>query len=182
MSENVYVVLDNKLAMEATFNNVIVIEDKFKTGYECKTCDGAGHLGERCPSCEGTGFLGESACYNCGNTNEYSKRIYTGFVACKDCKGKGTSSGLVVPNNAERRPTTGSIVSVGPEVALNKDTGEPIFKLGDHVLFTQYSGHGITYKQNKTVRVLNEKEIITRLFRLKEANKLTEHEMGEVTA
>lgn len=178
---NVYTVLDNKLAMEATFNNVIVIEDKFKTGYECKTCNGKGHVGEPCLSCEGTGVLGDSVCYSCGNANEYSKRIYTGFVACQDCKGKGTQGGLVVPNTSERRPTTGTVVSVGPDVALNS-TGDPIFKLGDHVLFTQYSGHGITYKQQKTVRVLNEKEVITKLHRLKEADRLTEDEMGEVTS
>lgn len=180
MSSNIYTVLDNKLAMEATFNYVIVLEDTFKTGYECKTCGGAGHLGEKCPVCEGTGNIDGTPCYKCGNDSRI-ERIWTGFVPCKTCDGKGTAGGLIVPNTSERRPTTGKIVSVGPDISRNL-VGEPVFKLGDHVLFTQYSGHGITYKQKKSVRVLNEKEIITKLYRLKEADKLTEDDMGEVTA
>src|SRR5437868_3186778 len=46
--------IEDNFALEALDNFIIVQEDKFRTGYECKACDGEGHGTTVCPSCNGS--------------------------------------------------------------------------------------------------------------------------------
>jgi chaperonin GroES len=59
---------------------------------------------------------------------------------------------IIVPDKAQRRPTTGTVVAVG---ALMKE-----YKIGDRVLYAQFSGTGINLKNQPAYRILNENEIL----------------------
>lgn len=52
---------------------------------------------------------------------------------CKDCDGHGAL--LIIPEVSERRPTTGVIVSIGPDVQH--------LKIGQGVMFSSFAGHKI---------------------------------------
>jgi co-chaperonin GroES (HSP10) len=115
------------MTLEASEDRIIVVEDEFKSGYECRTCDGAGWL--ECDNCKGTGkstISKDARCSQCqGNKH----------IICPECKGKQViEGGLVIPEASERRPTTGVIVSTGPRVSAN-------YERGKSVIYTSFSGH-----------------------------------------
>ena len=114
----------NPFALEAGGAYIIVLEDKFKTGYECKTCDGDGYLKDTdCSLCKGTGHEldnsgkpTEAFCRECGRQRGTLGLIEAiGKATCKDCKGQGAT--IVIPQSAAQRPTTGTIMSIGHEVS-----------------------------------------------------------------
>lgn len=65
-AEPMLAVIDDSIALEALDDFVIVQEDKFRTGYECKACDGSGHGKEVCHVCKGTKLETiDDVCDNC---------------------------------------------------------------------------------------------------------------------
>lgn len=60
---------------------------------------------------------------------------------------------IVVPDKAQRRPTTGTVVDIGT-------MEQPPCKIGDKVLFAQYSGTGIRLRNQPAYRVLSREEIL----------------------
>src|SRR5690348_13340388 len=52
--EPILALIEDNFALEALDNFIIVQEDKFRTGYECKACDGEGHGTTVCPKCKGS--------------------------------------------------------------------------------------------------------------------------------
>src|SRR5215831_8410647 len=106
---------------------LLVIEDEFRSGYECRTCNGTGTAS--CTECQGKGSYEREGlkfkCSECDGKGEYK---------CRDCGGKGAL--LVVPDQSVRRPTTGRGVSVGPGKLNEHGTLMPmIYKVGDDVLY-----------------------------------------------
>jgi hypothetical protein len=95
-----------ELTLEAHADRIVVVEDEFRSGYECATCGGTGNI--KCADCsDGTSAVNPLIkCKSCAGTT---------WILCADCGGKGAL--LVIPEQSERRPTTGTIVSVGPDVA-----------------------------------------------------------------
>src|SRR6267142_5973894 len=94
---------------EAHFDRIIVLQDDFRSGLECKRCLGRDVRKEisviSCENCNGTGksvIVKDGKCSMCSGD---------GVIPCPECKGKGGT--LILPENAERRPTTGTIVSAG---------------------------------------------------------------------
>lgn len=117
------------MTMEAAGDRIIVVEDEFKSGYECGMCEGAGTL--ICENCNGTGKSSISKDARCSQCQGRKS------VTCPECKGKTVvEGGLVVPEASVRRPTTGTIVSVGPDVTLRGR-----FARADSVIYTSFSGH-----------------------------------------
>src|SRR5258708_38336566 len=45
VNKAILAVIDSEVAMEALNDNIIILEDPFRTGFECKRCDGEGHVG-----------------------------------------------------------------------------------------------------------------------------------------
>src|SRR4029077_19176848 len=101
----------------------LVVEDEFRSGYECQRCKGDGRIS--CDNCRGSGTVRTKfRCTPCeGN----------GRLTCPDCGGKGGL--LVIPDVSKRRPTTGKVVSGGEKTKY--------FKLGDNVMFSNFAGHAI---------------------------------------
>lgn len=162
---NSYAVIEGRMALEAFGRRVVVREDKFRTGYECKTCDGDGFIDESCGFCKGRGL--EVTQDLSGNDMEVSCRVCkgTGKKVCPDCNGKGGL--LIAPESSQRRPTTGRVMSVGDECKK--------LKVGDHVLYGNYAGTLIEFKNKTAVRILGEDEVISKIYSVRGFN------MGQVT-
>ena len=61
---------------------------------------------------------------------------------------------LVIPDNAKRRPTTGIIVAIGPDVDAER------VQVGRKVIYPQFSGSGCEFRGNGCWRVLSVDEIL----------------------
>lgn len=149
MAEQVNEWLFAGVAFEAFGDRILVIEDEFRSGYECKACDGAGF--HACSGCGGTGrstFVGHARCGICSGD---------GKIPCMACGGKGGT--LIIPDTGKRRPTTGEIVSVGANV---KD-----LKVGDSVMYGSFTGHVSELEaqsgEKVVLRTLHEAEILAKV-------------------
>lgn len=135
----------NDIDFSAWGDRLLILEDAFRSGYECQTCLGSGKV--VCHNCGGNGRVGENnlMCSHCQAIGE---------VTCPDCDGKGGL--LVVPEDQQRRPTTGRIVSVGPKVTA--------LRVGESVLYSSYAGHTLDlYRasgEKVVLRVIHEPEVL----------------------
>ena len=145
----VYVV-DGKIALKAAEDKIIVLLDKFKTGYECTMCggDGAGRVCEDCNKTPGLSRLG-SVCKSCNGVPDR-------FVGkdCPACNGRGSS--IIVPESSKALPTSGIIVSVGPKCQERK--------VGQRVLFGAHVGYFLPFKGNVRLRTMREYEPLADIF------------------
>ena len=58
-----------------------------------------------------------------------------------------TAGGIVIPDNAKEKPTQGEVVAVGEGKALdNGSLRAPKVKVGDKVIYGQYSGSAYTHE------------------------------------
>lgn len=160
LKKNVTIITDKgkSLALEATGDQMIVLQDKFRTGFECKTCDGECYTNVICSYCHGIGTVGEgdliNFCNVCSNPQLRHGHWRKGFQPCVDCNGKGAL--LVAPDIAQRKATSGTIVSVGPECEY--------FQPGQRVLYSIFAGTEIEFKQKAVVRIMHEHEVMCRLW------------------
>ncbi|MBZ2202263.1 co-chaperone GroES [Lentilactobacillus hilgardii] len=68
--------------------------------------------------------------------------------------------GIVLADNAKKKPQTGTIVAVGEGRVLdNGQTVAPVVKKGDTVMFDKYAGTEIE-DNDKSYLVLHEKDIV----------------------
>lgn len=97
-AEPMLAVIDDSIALEALDDFVIVQEDKFRTGFECKTCDGTGHSNVVCKRCKGTKQeVVDDRCDGCGGTGQV-RNLFRAlddtsnepkWKTCNDCSGSG---------------------------------------------------------------------------------------------
>ena len=121
-------------------DRVLVKEDDFRSGYDCTACNKSGRV--TCAACGGSGkskVVTHAKCSDCGGA---------GNVACAACNGKGAL--LYIPENSERRPTSGEIVSLGPDCTK--------LSLGQSVIYSNFAGHAMDI-DNIVLRILHESEI-----------------------
>lgn len=139
---------------EAGDDRLIVIQDDFKSGYECEVCGDKEHRTIRggetgktvsvvdCENCKGEGSYkkGDNTirCVHCGGS---------GKVICPACEGKGSPT-IVLAEDDKGRPTTGVVMSVG--------RGVDKYHIGDRVCYPSFAGHafdltGLDPVTNKTV-------------------------------
>jgi len=70
-----------------------------------------------------------------------------------------TAGGIVLPGTAKEKPTQGEVLAVGRGKPLdNGDIRAMSVKVGDRVLFGQYSGNTVKIDGDEVV-ILNESEI-----------------------
>lgn len=156
--------LSGLFVLEALGDRLIIQEDKFKTGYECHTCDGDGFIKEDCGFCVGRGKPPGYEDVNNDNSEGTPCRLCSisrgmwgmiqgqGLKTCIDCNGKGAT--IVIPQQSERRPTSGVIHSMGPDVENKK------LCPGTRVLYTIFAGTAIDFKGKGTCRIMHENEIM----------------------
>jgi hypothetical protein len=180
---NVIGLVELGIGLEAIGDNILVLIDTYRSGYECSMCRGTGKLKRkaRCvcdpdvPDAElnfprGSRNRFDAPCGFCGG-DYVSKRI-DDVVTCSLCKGKGSS--LIIPDTAKSLPTTGVILSVGPDVtrggiAVNK-----------RVICTAHSGVGIPMKGNIPVKVYRQHEPLCVLYNIKKDGTANKDEPGEL--
>lgn len=178
MNNNSYVIIKKTdgtpdFAIEASGDRLIIEEDKFRTGTECKTCDGEGHLNVECPNCKGTKLDDGEVCRAC-----FVRGVGPiGYEPCTDCRGAG---GLIVaPDTAKMRPTSGTIRSVGRDantddkgrMITESDGTTPWLKIGDRVIYALFAGTAMEFKQRGVCRILHKNEIIGKLYGLENVGK-----------
>jgi co-chaperonin GroES (HSP10) len=155
-----YAVINEEIAIESLFDRVVIVEDKFRSGYECITCNGLKHTGVQCKYCKGTTFHKgkpeNGACPDCSTGGGPLARSL-GYEICPSCKGTGSSSIVMPEEKEDTRPTIGTIQSIGSLVKT--------VQVGDRVGYTNFSGHifDIGRKDKIKIRILKESEILFRL-------------------
>jgi len=189
--ENRFVVVADEFVLEVIGDRLAIEEDKFRTGRECKSCDGDGYTSANCPMCVERGYPpGVEAtaddntaipCRLC--TSQHGRGVFglalgKGKKTCEECNGKGAL--IVLPQETERRTTTGVIRSAGPDISkCPLCHGKQIFegnlcercegsgtllKVGDRVIFTIFAGTGIHFMHKGTCRVCHENEIMGKVY------------------
>lgn len=148
--KNLVLVVGGKIALRAIEDKIIILLDKFKSGYECSMCGGSGE-GRRCVDCvNGVNSRG----FKCKVCDGVPDRWLGG--TCPQCKGKGST--IVIPDSAKALPTSGTIVSVGSDCKKRK--------IGQRVVFGAHVGFYLPFKGNVRLRMMRETEPLCELFLL----------------
>lgn len=149
--DNVIFVIAGKLGLEAIEDKILILIDKFRSGYECKDCGETG-IYINC-ECERLGTPGrkingkfDKTCPYC-NGDDSTRELRKGKT-CSSCKGTGST--LLMPENARAIPTSGVIVSIGPLCKIRE--------IGERVLFGAHTGYYLPFKGNAKIRVMREDE------------------------
>ena len=182
---NIIGLIELGVGLEAVGDNILVLIDSYRSGYECTVCKGTGklHRVSRCvcdpdisddrldfPRGSRNRFGAE--CETCNGS--YLEMRIDDVVTCNKCEGKGAI--LVIPENAKSLPTTGIILSMGPEVtrkgiALNK-----------RVVCTPHSGVGLPMKGNIPVKVYRQHEPLCVMYNIKKDGTANKDEPGELVS
>jgi hypothetical protein len=151
--DNIIFVIAGKIGLEAVENKILILIDKFRSGYECKDCNETGiYVNCECERKETPGRIKygtrDKECPYCnGSATERDKRRGATCIACK-----GTGTTLTMPENARAIPTSGVIVSTGPHVKTRQ--------IGERVLFGAHTGYYLPFKGNAKIRCMREDEIL----------------------
>lgn len=72
-----------------------------------------------------------------------------------------TASGIYVPETAKEKPQEGTVLAVGPGRLLDNGERAPMdVEEGNRVLFAKYAGTEFSVNRDKTVLILNERDIL----------------------
>jgi hypothetical protein len=189
--DNIIGLMELQVGLEAIGDNIIVLLDSYKSGYECTTCKGTGKMQSDtrciCDPPEGTQLYKEQViegnvlpgtrnrhgalCESCeGN---YLDKRKSSIVDCKACSGKGAL--LFIPKHQQALPTTGIILSVGPEV-----TRKGIEK-NIRVVCGPHAGTGIPMMGYIPIKVYRQHEPLCRMYNMLPDGKAQKEEPGELT-
>ena len=147
--------IDSQNLAACTGDRIIVRRDNLESEYICRPCKGKGHTDEVCKLCDGKQQKNGVSCGNCAVLGfEAEKPHPSGRTRCGDCNGIGWRNGIIIPEVAQGKPVTGTVVSIGPATAL--------LKLGDRVLHSKYAGHTLEMKA-ETYTFMREGEVISLL-------------------
>jgi hypothetical protein len=107
---NVVELVNLDISLMAIEDKIIVLHDNYKSGYECEDCNETGFV--TCTSCDGSGLNRfDSNCTTCEGKKQ---------LVCPVCKGQKLI--IEIPQSARTLPTTGVVVSMGPECHAMKIT------------------------------------------------------------
>ena len=72
-----------------------------------------------------------------------------------------TAGGIVLPGSAAEKPNQGEVVAVGAGKPLDSGEVRPVsVKVGDHVVFGQYSGSNTIKVNGEELLIINESELL----------------------
>lgn len=142
---------------------ILVLEDPFKSKYECTTCNGKGHTEEICKWCLGTKFeKGKEEngyCRDCTVGEGIGKLSgkTLGKTLCTTCRGTGGL--LATPEDNQKRPTMGRVLAIS-------ETGIQEVKVNDKVIYTTYTGSPFEF-MDCPLRVIMERDLLGLVKQLK---------------
>lgn len=149
-AENVIFIVAGKLGLEAIEDKILILIDKFKSGYECKECNATGvYIGCECA------IEGRYGTNSNGKSCRFFDVCQTKLVGAKCRVCNGTGSTLIMPENARSIPTSGVIVSTGPSCKIRK--------IGERVLFGAHTGYFLPFKGNAKIRCMREDEPLCKI-------------------
>jgi len=163
------------LELEASGDYIILLRDEFRSGYECTFCLGKGEI--KCENCFGSGrsiVNVDTLCLLCRGG---------GTLLCPECKGKTViEGGIVIPEDRQNEPTTGTIVSCGPDVKRHEN--------GVSIMFPSYAGHQLKLggetpdgeEKEYLVVIMHESEAICRVRGHLELRRLKKKVAAHTTA
>lgn len=161
--KNLVLVVGGKIALRAIEDKILILLDRFKSGYECSMCGGSGE-GRRCIDCvNGVNSRGFK-CKVCDGTPD---RFIGG--TCPQCHGRGST--IVIPDSAKALPTSGTIVSVGPDCKKRH--------VGQRVVFGAHVGFFLPFKGNVRLRMMRETEPLCELFLLETDEATRDKVLGD---
>lgn len=160
--EQIWVTTKDGIGFKPFGRRIIVKEDEYRTGFECPSCKGTCTTDAVCTfGCKGTGTVeidhAESEEFPNNITIETCRGCRgKGKLPCLECNGLGVKQGgIIIPQDAERRPMTGTIMSCGD--------GCKIAKVGMHVAYTQFTGQMFSYKHSPVFKVMEEDEMMVEI-------------------
>lgn len=159
--DNIIFIVGGKLGLEAIGDKILILIDKFKSGYECKDCNETG-IYIAC-ECARAGTYGIKPSGKVCHFREACDRQTVG-ATCRTCNGTGST--LKIPETARAIPTSGVIVSIGPGVTKRQ--------IGERVLFGAHTGYFLPFKGNAKIRCMREDEPLCLIFALD-----TKQQLGE---
>lgn len=158
---NTILVIQGKIALEAIGENILVLIDKFRSGFECKDCNETGVI-ESC-ICETLGHPGLNrfggVCKFCGGSPVSVKG-----KECPKCKGAGQT--IIIPESTKSMPTSGKIVSVGPRVPLRANGKAQERVVGERIIFGVHTGYFVPFKGNVRLRMMRYSEPLCLVYSL----------------
>lgn len=149
--DNIIFIVAGKLGLEAIGDKILILIDKFKSGYECKDCNETGkYVGCECTrrGDYGVNLNGKV----CSFRDACDKQ--TEGATCKTCNGTGST--VIMPENARAIPTSGVIVSIGPACTKRK--------INERVLFGAHTGYYLPFKGAAKIRVMREDEVMCLIY------------------
>lgn len=134
-------------------DNIMILEDEFKSSYDCRTCQGAGKLRSNCLKCDSTGKLDAKGMALPKEAHDFVVcGLCDGFgykdIDCSACNGKGAI--VEIPKEQRKKPTSGTIVSIGPDVK--------IYKVSDRVCYSNYIGNFLPFNDQDRIKIMREHE------------------------
>ncbi|QDT95783.1 co-chaperone GroES [Gimesia aquarii] len=76
-----------------------------------------------------------------------------------------TAGGIVLPDTAQEKPQSGTVVAVGPGRLLESGERCPVaVEIGDEVLYGKYGGTDIEVS-GKEVKILRESDILAKIMK-----------------
>jgi co-chaperonin GroES (HSP10) len=162
------------MTMQAHADRLLIVQDPFVSGYECTVCGGKNVINEvsyvSCSDCRGRGYRVRVVQPQLGSEDDQAQETVEvkcstcdgqGQVVCSACEGKGGV--IIVPDASERRPTTGTIASIGNEVTQ--------FERGQSVIYPSFAGHAydLTAEDMQgnpvqiTIVILRESEVLAKI-------------------
>ena len=89
------------------------------------------------------------------NVRPLGDRLFIQQLAAKDKEGS-----IIIPESAQKPPTRGKVVAVGPGKTLEDGSVRPLeLQVGDEVLFGDYSGDDIEL-EGETYRIISEEDVL----------------------
>ena len=169
IKQAILAVIDNEVAMEALNDNIIILQDPYRTGFECKACDGEGHTEEKCKTCGGLKVVAQNTDFNVNaatlteaelstlpphfaanlrkkrNEQEEQKIVSGGLVPCSKCLAKTSRGDTYISGFEQCQICKGLGASmIVPEDAMRRPTSGVVKSLGPLCKFLQ-AGDRVVY-------------------------------------
>lgn len=167
------IIIVGRAGFEAVEDRMIILQDEYRSGFECPRC-----LNKDIRMLDSMHQASMVPCENCAGKGEYAKNLLGGalqvvMVKCSHCEGRGAvkcpdcngvGGSIAISQESERRPTTGTIVSIGPQV-------HPSYARGQKVIYPSFAGHAFDLggkdengkDVEATIVILRQQDILSRM-------------------